>query len=455
MRITVLLAATAATALRSRAPLSPAVRRALGAAACAAALAPPLAAPAAAAARALAPDAPAAARRLVEETYDLLDKYYYDGDALAAPRWRGARDRYSAAAFERPAAAPRFRAEALRALGADRYTRIVDEPTYAAIARFDLLGVGLILAPGADGRAAVASPPLPRGAAAREGSIRQGDVVDTIDGVRTQGKSSFELLEVVDRAPDKARAVLGVAGAAGEGPRLVTLERDVQQARDPVRAVKLGAGSVGYVRLGEFNARTADRLAEVLRDLAQRGAERFVVDLRGNGGGAFQEAGAAAALFLDAGAPVVTVVERSPAGGGADRRETLRAAAPPAGRRAFAAGAAPRVQLWLDGNTASASEIFAGALRDNCAAALAGETSFGKGKIQAVFGLADDSGLIVTVANYLTPAGTVIQGVGLTPEGRLPGPGFRDPPLPSAAEFDGAWDRRVCPGDFPKATAGG
>ena len=93
--------------------------------------------------------------------------------------------------------------------------------------------------------------------------------------------------------------------------------------------------------------------------------------------------------------------------------------------------------------------VAAHALRErlvSCAAALAGRPSFGKGKIQAVFGLADDSGLIVTVANYLTPAGTAIQGVGLTPEAGLRGPGLGllEPPLPSAAQFDDAWDHRVC-----------
>jgi len=446
-RIALVLAAVArALRLRAGPPLAP-VRRALGAAACAAALAPPLTGPAVAAPPAAEPDAPAAARRLVEEAYDLLDKYYYDGDALAAPRWRGARERYARAAQQKPRAAPAFRAEALKALDADRYTRIVDERTYAAISRFDILGVGLILAPGPDGRAAVASPPLPGGAAQREGSIRQGDVVDTIDGVKTGGKSSFELLEIVDRAADAGRATFGVVGAGDRTPRLVTLERTVRSVGDPVRAARGPADGVGYVRLGEFNSRTADRLAEVLRDPAARGAARFVVDLRGNGGGAFQEAVAAASLFLDDGAPVVTVVERSGGGGGADRRETFAAKAPPPARRAFAAAAPPpRVQLWLDGGTASASEIFAGALRDNCAAALAGRPSFGKGKIQAVFGLADDSGLIVTVANYLTPAGTAIQGVGLTPEAGLRGPGLGllEPPLPSAAQFDDAWDHRVC-----------
>ena len=84
-RIALVLAAVArALRLRAGPPLAP-VRRALGAAACAAALAPPLTGPAVAAPPAAEPDAPAAARRLVEEAYDLLDKYYYDGDALAAP----------------------------------------------------------------------------------------------------------------------------------------------------------------------------------------------------------------------------------------------------------------------------------------------------------------------------------------------------------------------------------
>ena len=94
----------------------------------------------------------------------------------------------------------------------------------------------------------------------------------------------------MDRAADAGRATFGVVGAGDRTPRLVTLERTVRSVGDPVRAARGPADGVGYVRLGEFNSRTADRLAEVLRDLAARGAARFVVDLRGNGGGAFQEA---------------------------------------------------------------------------------------------------------------------------------------------------------------------
>ena len=248
----------------------------------------------------------------------------------------------------------------------------------------------------------------------------------------------------MDRAADAGRATFGVVGAGDRTPRLVTLERTVRSVGDPVRAARGPAAASATCGWGSSTRGRPTGSPRSCATSPRGGAARFVVDLRGTGGGAFQEAVAAASLFLDDGAPVVTVVERSGGGGGADRRETRREAPPPAPR--LRRRPPPRVQLWLDGGTASASEIFAGALRDNCAAALAGRPSFGKGKIQAVFGLADDSGLIVTVANYLTPAGTAIQGVGLTPEAGLRGPGLGllEPPLPSAAQFDDAWDHRVC-----------
>ena len=100
-------------------------------------------------------------RALVEETVDLLDKYYFDGAARRRPEWLVAREKFGAAAEKNPGGAVRIRGEALKALGADKYTRLLDPAGYAAVARFDILGVGLILSPGADGRAKVVSPPLP------------------------------------------------------------------------------------------------------------------------------------------------------------------------------------------------------------------------------------------------------------------------------------------------------
>ena len=391
-----------------------------------------------------AADAPAAeARALVEETYDLLDKYYFDNGPRRRPEWVGARDRFGAAASQRPASAQKFRSEALKALAGDKYTRLLTPQEYAAVARFDILGVGLILSPGPDGRAKVVSPPLPGSSAARSGAVRQGDTIDTLNGVKTAGLSSFELLDVIDRSEDKRVATFGIVPGGGDAaPRALALQRDVQEAADPVgRTLYDAPNELAYVRLKEFNARAGPRLAEVLRDLEAKGATRYVLDLRGNPGGAFQSAVSAASLFLGEGAPVVTVVERVDPVEDNVRKETFRAKAP--SQAAFSGpAAARRVELWIDGGSASASEIFSGALRDNCAAVIAGDRSYGKGKIQAVFGLADSSGLVVTVAQYLTPAGTAIQDVGITPDVKLPGPSvpFGPLPLPNARAFDEAYD---------------
>lgn len=377
-------------------------------------------------------------RALVEETVDLLERYYFDGAARRRPEWLAARDTFGAAAEKNPAGAVRIRGEALKALGADKYTRLLDPAGYAAVARFDILGVGLILSPGADGRAKVVSPPLPGSSAAKSGAVKQGDIVDTLNGVKTAGLSSFELLEVIDKSEDKKVATFGVVSDGDAAPRPLALKRDIPDIADPIgRTLYDDDNRLGYVRLREFNARSGERLAEALADLERQGATRYVLDLRGNPGGAFQSAITAASLFLNEGTPVVTVVERVDAqNADRERKETFKAKPP--STLAFSRNQAHDVELWLDGGSASASEIFSGALRDNCAAVVAGDRSYGKGKIQAVFGLADSSGLVVTVAQYLTPAGTAIQGVGIAPDVKIPGPSvpFGPLPLPSAAAFD-------------------
>eukprot|EP00978_Attheya_sp_CCMP212_P025354 scaffold81392_cov32-Attheya_sp.AAC.1 len=109
--------------------------------------------------------------------------------------------------------------------------------------------------------------------------------------------------------------------------------------------------------------------------------------------------------------------------------------------------------VWLDGGSASASEVLAGALRDNCRAAVMGDPSFGKGLIQAVYGLKNGSGLVVTVARYTTPQGTDIQGTGIQPDfpskGNLP-PAFipilsSDTSKVDFTEIQKRLDPAVCP----------
>ncbi|KAJ8599847.1 hypothetical protein CTAYLR_005596 [Chrysophaeum taylorii] len=345
-----------------------------------------------------------AARTAVEEVWDLLDQYYYDGEALSRSEWKAARQRLGdeAARTETP-----LRRATLQALHGDRYTRLLDKRAYEEISRFDILGVGLILAPGDDEVARVVSPPIP-GSSGAKADVRQDDVVESIDGVATKGRSSFDLLDVVT-AND--RPTVRLVLRRGDDRRTLDLARRVDVV-DPVGRVDVSPDGVAYVRLREFNARAAPRLATVLADIRRRGATRLVLDLRGNPGGAFQAAVNAASLFLPPDSPAVTVLERR-----AD--QLFKTSSSP---KTTTPSEGFRVELWLDSNSASASEIFAAALRDNCAAVVAGDRpSYGKGLIQAVFGLQDDAGgLVVTVAQYLTPKGNPIQGVGVKPDIPLP-----------------------------------
>lgn len=344
----------------------------------------------------------AQARASVEELWELLNQYYYDSSSLGRAEWKSARERYSAEAAAHPERVGSLRQATLQALRGDRYTRLLDAAQYEAISRYDVLGVGLILAPGSDGLARVISPPIPGSSAI--GQVKVDDSIVSIDGVSTAGMSSFDMLDLVSAAGDAD--TLRFVVKRGEEQRTIDLKRST--VADPIGRVAT-SGNVAYVRLREFNARLAPRLKEVVTTLADRGASRFILDLRANPGGAFQSAVAAASIFLPPNSPVVDVVSRD-------------------GHQVFAAKQADEripfesVELWLDRKSASSSEIFAAALRDNCAAVLAADqNSFGKGLIQAVFGFKDNSGgLVVSVAEYRTPNGDAINGHGVKPDIPLP-----------------------------------
>ncbi|GLI70194.1 hypothetical protein VaNZ11_015003 [Volvox africanus] len=163
-----------------------------------------------------------------------------------------------------------------------------------------------------------------------------------------------------------------------------------------------GEELVGTVRLASFNARAQADVAAAIRQLESAGATRLVLDLRDNRGGLVTEGLEVARLFLGGDAPIV-ITERRDA-----PPDTPRAPGP-----TFTS--APLLVL-VNGHTASASEIVAGALHDNCRAVLAGSRTYGKGLIQSVYELSDGSGLVVTVGKYLTPRGTDIDRYGIKPD---------------------------------------
>jgi carboxyl-terminal processing protease len=162
-----------------------------------------------------------------------------------------------------------------------------------------------------------------------------------------------------------------------------------------------GNVKIGYIRLTEFNSHSTAQMERAMKKLNGQKVAGFVLDLRGNPGGLLISSIEIARLWLNQGVIVKTV----------DRKginEDFRA-------HNTAITTAPLTVL-IDGNSASASEILAGALKDNNRAVIVGSQSFGKALVQSVHSLSDGSGITVTIAHYYTPNGTDIGHKGITPD---------------------------------------
>ena len=204
-----------------------------------------------------------------------------------------------------------------------------------------------------------------------------------------------------------SQVVLTLDNGSGETTEL-TLERRSVDLR-PVRTRRLRSGShtLGYLRITQFSEGVPEQVKEALTELQNKEIEGLVLDLRNNSGGLVSAGLAVADDFLSGGAIVET---RNREG----INDTIQASL-----QTVYDG--PMVTL-VNGGTASASEILAGALQDNERATLLGGQTFGKGLIQTLTNLSDGSGLAVTVAGYVTPSGRDIQGEGIAPDRGLSDP---------------------------------
>jgi len=204
-----------------------------------------------------------------------------------------------------------------------------------------------------------------------------------------------------------SQVVLTLDNGSGETSEL-TLERRSVDLR-PVRTRRLRSGShtLGYLRITQFSEGVPEQVKEALKELQNKEIEGLVLDLRNNSGGLVSAGLAVADDFLSGGAIVET---RNREG----INDTIQASL-----QTVYDG--PMVTL-VNGGTASASEILAGALQDNERATLLGGQTFGKGLIQTLTNLSDGSGLAVTVAGYVTPSGRDIQGEGIAPDRGLSDP---------------------------------
>lgn len=233
---------------------------------------------------------------------------------------------------------------------------------------------------------------------AEKAGLKAGDVLRSIDGTDITGyrlEDAVALLRGTIGSPVSLRVYRPSTGEE--------FSVDITRTRVELPTVYATMyGEAGYVRLFSFNSRATAQLRENVAELLAAGAQALIVDLRGNPGGLLDQAISVSDLFLDAG-PVLTQRSRS-----GDNREYHST-------DGQIAETLPLVVL-IDGGSASASEVVAGALQDRDRATLIGTPTFGKGSVQHVYDLADGSQLHLTVALWFTPNETPIQGQGLTPD---------------------------------------
>ena len=301
----------------------------------------------------------------------------------------------------------------------DKYTRLLDRDAYARIQKFDLIGVGATLMPDPVTREIVVSAPPVTKSAAAEAGLKVGDVILAVNGMETKGRTAFDIIDQISDDPRSNKITFSVR--SGDVTKDVILKREFPEMKDPISfrisETRSDGTKVGYVRIAEFNSLVKPRMEAALRDLESQDVNAYVVDVRGNPGGAFQSAIEIAGLFMND-KLATDVVD----GNGVDLKFRTS-------KDKAIVGASDPVAIWVDGGSASASEVLAGALRDNCRAVVMGSTSFGKGLVQAVYGLKNGYGLVLTVAKYLTPGGTDINKIGIIPDVS------KDEALPSAPGF--------------------
>ena len=240
---------------------------------------------------------------------------------------------------------------------------------------------------------------------AAKAGVMANDIITKLDDEQVHGLTLDQAVEKM-RGPVNTKIKLTITRKGSDKPIDVTIVRDVIRVKS-LRSHNEG-DDVGYIRITQFNEQTIEGLKKAIADLtSQLGADKvkgFVVDLRNNPGGLLDQAISVSDAFLDKGEIVSTR--------GRNAEETQRFNARPGDL----IKGKPVIVL-INGGSASASEIVAGALQDHKRATLVGTRSFGKGSVQTIIPLGAGNGALrLTTARYFTPSGRSIQAKGITPD---------------------------------------
>lgn len=283
----------------------------------------------------------------------------------------------------------------------DPYTKFLDPKEFAeetSSIKGSLKGIGIQIAV-KDGKLTVIAPI--EDTPAEKAGIKADDEILEIDGKSTKGIT-------VDKAADQIRGKEGTTVTLlikrkGVEPKLYTVTRaniEIKSISQKLPENIVMPNDIGYIRLSSFISRNA---ATEFKTILEQGYDKkgFIIDLRSNPGGLLSNAIYISDMFLDGGV-IVSTVDRD------GYKETQRATKGIITNK-------PVIVL-INKGSASASEIFSGAMKDNGRAIIIGEQSFGKGLVQEINRLPYESGINITIQKYLTPNGTDINKKGITPD---------------------------------------
>ncbi|MEL6556059.1 MAG: carboxyl-terminal processing protease CtpC [Cyanobacteria bacterium J06621_11] len=338
-------------------------------------------------------------KELVDEVWQLIDHEYVD-DSFNTLDWNSVRSDYLNRTYtdkEEAYVAVREMLEQLE----DPYTRFMDPEEFRNMqidTSGELTGVGIQISQDEETNDIVVVSPI-EDTPAFDAGLLSGDVIEFIDGQSTEGMELSDAVTLI-RGPVDSSVTLSISREGSP------IDFELSRARIEIHPVRYSVkssdeGSVGYIRLTQFSANAAAEMKDAIESLEERDVTGYVLDLRSNPGGLLFSSIDIAQMWIEEGTIVSTVDRDAISDEEVAHNQALTDQ--------------PLVVL-VDGGSASASEILSGALQDNDRAVLVGTQTFGKGLVQSVRGLADGSGVAVTIAKYLTPSGRDINKLGIEPD---------------------------------------
>ncbi|MEL6495935.1 MAG: carboxyl-terminal processing protease CtpB [Cyanobacteria bacterium J06623_7] len=339
-------------------------------------------------------------KNVVDEVWQIVNSEFVDR-GFNHTDWKIQRQELLKQEYTNQKSAYRAIRKSLKTLG-DPYTRFLDPDEYEDLTSQtsgELSGIGIQLGIDQKTSKLTVIEPIPNSPAIEAG-LQAGDRIISIDGKSTE-------LMSLEQASSEIKGEVGTEVLLGivrdQEPEFeVAIARAQIELPSVSYTLKQEKGSkVGYIKLDEFSSHAAEQMEQAIADLSEKEASGFILDLRGNPGGLLFSSVEIARMWMAEGAIVSTIDSKG-------------------GNEKFSANGKALTDLPLvvlvDGYSASASEILAGALKENHRAKVVGSRTYGKGTVQSVHSLSDGSGLAVTIARYYPPSGLDINKKGIAPD---------------------------------------